>query len=195
MTATTHLLRLSDRLTREQIRQILTVIHFDGCEYEMAENDRILRAEGLALLRDLRALIDSIAYARAEDPEKRSCLLLHSSEEDASTNVDPSVVDKPGNGKASPCPYTAIASLWNTHIGRPKVMAPDRWNETRKRKVRALWDGGRLGPDLEEWEACFKHVANSDFLTGKNPRSWVADFDWIINDANLLKVEEGKYHR
>ena len=36
-------------------------------------------------------------------------------------------------------------------------------------------------------------ASKSDFLTGKNDRSWKADFDWLMNPNNFIKVMEGKY--
>lgn len=33
----------------------------------------------------------------------------------------------------------------------------------------------------------------SDFLRGKNDRGWRADFDWLINENNMVKVLEGRY--
>lgn len=49
------------------------------------------------------------------------------------------------------------------------------------------------GSDLEAWrEACLQ-VGASSFLTGSGPRGWRADFDWLTNKNNLLKLAEGKY--
>jgi hypothetical protein len=39
----------------------------------------------------------------------------------------------------------------------------------------------------------FKKAGKSDFLNGKNDRCWKADFDWIFNPTNFLKIMEGKY--
>ena len=33
----------------------------------------------------------------------------------------------------------------------------------------------------------------SDFLKGNNDRGWRADFDWLINENNMVKVLEGRY--
>ena len=33
----------------------------------------------------------------------------------------------------------------------------------------------------------------SDFLKGKNPRNWSANFDWLMTDGNFAKVLDGKY--
>ena len=39
----------------------------------------------------------------------------------------------------------------------------------------------------------FEMAEASDFLKGKNPRNWSATFDWLIKDANLVKVLDGNY--
>jgi hypothetical protein len=39
----------------------------------------------------------------------------------------------------------------------------------------------------------FRRAGQSDFLNGKNERAWKADFDWLINPNNFLKVIEGKF--
>ncbi len=41
-------------------------------------------------------------------------------------------------------------------------------------------------------EALLK-VESCPHLVGKNDRGWRADFDWLINKNNLLKVIEGRY--
>lgn len=39
----------------------------------------------------------------------------------------------------------------------------------------------------------FEKASKSDFLNGVNQRSWKANFDWLINESNFLKVLEGNY--
>ena len=38
----------------------------------------------------------------------------------------------------------------------------------------------------------FKKAEASDFLSGRNTK-WKANFDWLINENNMLKVQEGNY--
>lgn len=45
----------------------------------------------------------------------------------------------------------------------------------------------------EKIRRVFEKANRSDFLNGSNPRSWQANFDWLINEANFLKVLEGNY--
>jgi len=39
----------------------------------------------------------------------------------------------------------------------------------------------------------FEMTEESDFLTGKNERGWVANFDWILKPTNFSKIKEGNY--
>ena len=39
----------------------------------------------------------------------------------------------------------------------------------------------------------FTKAENSNFLKGKNDRSWTATFDWLINSTNMAKVLEDNY--
>lgn len=45
----------------------------------------------------------------------------------------------------------------------------------------------------EWWDALFKKVAVSAFLCGKNDQKWRPDFDWLLNQNNIVKVIEGRY--
>ena len=49
------------------------------------------------------------------------------------------------------------------------------------------------GYTQDDFITLFRKAQESDFLKGKNDRNWNADFDWLIKDANMAKVLEGKY--
>lgn len=40
----------------------------------------------------------------------------------------------------------------------------------------------------------FQLVSSNEFLNGNNDRGWKADFDWIMNPNNFIKILEGKYN-
>ncbi len=46
-----------------------------------------------------------------------------------------------------------------------------------------------------DWEEYFVIVNNSQFLIGKNKTKWKANFDWLINEGNMMKVLEGNYNQ
>lgn len=84
-------------------------------------------------------------------------------------------------------PYQKIIEDYNfVCTGLPKVRS---LTDGRRKAIRARWN--------EHGEAAFAvlfaAVAASSFLNGKNDRNWLADFDWLMKEANFAKVLEGKY--
>ena len=62
-------------------------------------------------------------------------------------------------------------------------------SDARKKAIKA-----RLNTyTVEDLHEAFKKAEASDFLKGKNESNWQADFDWILKDANLAKILDGKY--
>ena len=69
----------------------------------------------------------------------------------------------------------------------PKVV---RLTDKRRRAVRLIYGKGYTPEQLDE---VFRKAQSSSFCTGQNDRQWKADFDWLLNESNLVKVLEGKY--
>lgn len=69
----------------------------------------------------------------------------------------------------------------------PKVL---KITPKRKSKIKSLIKNDIQ--TIDSWVMYFKKVAASDFLTGRSGE-WSADFEWLINSANALKVCEGRY--
>lgn len=124
---------------------------------------------------------------------------------DANSDADriPTTNQEPGtnnqvttspDGEATP--YRQIIELYQTILPAcPKVA---KLTDARKRHVRARWMDDLSS--LDKWRNYFTYVSESDFLTGrKDGRDgrppFLADFDWLIKQANVVKVAEGKYHR
>jgi len=62
-------------------------------------------------------------------------------------------------------------------------------SESRKKAIRA-----RLNTySLEDFKTVFQNTEDSTFLKGKNGTNWSATFDWLMKDANFVKVLEGNY--
>ena len=62
-------------------------------------------------------------------------------------------------------------------------------SDSRKKAIKA-----RLNTyTLDDFQTLFRNAEASSFLKGQNDRNWTADFDWLINGANMTKVLEGKY--
>ena len=77
--------------------------------------------------------------------------------------------------------YNAICT------GLPKVV---RLTDKRCLTVRRIYSKGYTPEQLDE---AFRRAQASSFCTGQNDRHWKADFDWLLNENNLVKVLEGKY--
>ena len=84
--------------------------------------------------------------------------------------------------------YLAIANAYKeTCVSLPSIRS---LSEARKKAIRARLNSGYT---FEDFITLFQKAQASDFLKGKNDRNWTADFDWLIKDANMAKVLEGKY--
>ena len=83
--------------------------------------------------------------------------------------------------------YDGIKDAYNSLC--PSLPSIRTLSAARKKAIKA-----RLASYTEKdiLEA-FRLAEASDFLKGKNDRNWQADFDWIMKDANLAKILEGKY--
>jgi hypothetical protein len=46
---------------------------------------------------------------------------------------------------------------------------------------------------LEDFRTVFENAEGSSFLKGQNDRNWSANFDWLIDKNNIVKVLEGNY--
>lgn len=69
----------------------------------------------------------------------------------------------------------------------PRVV---RLTDKRRRAVRLIYGKGYTPEQLDE---AFRRAQASSFCAGQNDRHWKADFDWLLNENNLVKVLEGKY--
>lgn len=84
-------------------------------------------------------------------------------------------------------PYEKIIKLYNSIcVSLPRVQSI---SESRKKAIKA-----RLNLyTIEDLEKAFRMAQDSDFLKGSNERNWIANFDWLIKDANIAKVLDGNY--
>lgn len=93
------------------------------------------------------------------------------------------------DGPAAPAvDYKAVQDMYNmtcTSLPHCKVLS-----EARKGAIRARI---RAGYTLDDFQVLFEKAEASAFLRGANKRNWSADFDWLIADANMAKVLDGKY--
>lgn len=83
--------------------------------------------------------------------------------------------------------YQDIINLYNsicTSFSKVKALS-----DARKKTIKA-----RLNTySIEELQTVFEKAEASDFLKGKNSRNWMANFDWMLKDANFAKILDGNY--
>lgn len=83
--------------------------------------------------------------------------------------------------------YQSIVDFYNESC--PSLPRATRVTDKRRGSINAVIK--EFGEDAVK-EALLK-VESCPHLVGKNDRGWRADFDWLINKNNLLKVIEGRY--
>lgn len=96
---------------------------------------------------------------------------------------------KESNTKEKGIDYVGIANAFKEIC--TSYPAIRHLSEARKKAIKARINAGYTQDDFI---TLFKTAQQSDFLKGKNDRHWKADFDWLIKDANMAKVLDGKYN-
>ncbi|MBR1592016.1 MAG: hypothetical protein IJ666_03280 [Ruminococcus sp.] len=62
-------------------------------------------------------------------------------------------------------------------------------SDSRRKEIKA-----RLNTyGLDKIREVFEKSENSSFMKGNNNRNWTANFDWIVNDSNFVKILDGNY--
>ena len=86
-------------------------------------------------------------------------------------------------------PYEKIKDLFHEIcVSYPKVLKISNY---RKKIIAARYKEHNC--DIEVFRRLFTKAESSDFLKGKNSKNWKADFDWLMNQGNMIKVLEDKY--
>ncbi len=83
--------------------------------------------------------------------------------------------------------YQQIADMYNeTCVSSPRLT---KLSDARKKAIKA-----RLNKySLEDFQRLFEIAESSSFLKGQNSRNWSANFDWMMKDANFVKILDGNY--
>ena len=77
----------------------------------------------------------------------------------------------------------------NYHLYCDRMSKVSKLSDQRKKHVDARYKDFNYETIFE----VIKKAGKSDFLCGVNDKAWKADFDWIFNPTNFLKIMEGKY--
>lgn len=85
-------------------------------------------------------------------------------------------------------PHQAIVDLFTKHC--PSLPQVRVISDNRKNNMRLRW---KKYPGLATYEELFKKAEASDFLTGRKGKWAGCNFDWLLKEANMVKVLEGNY--
>ena len=96
---------------------------------------------------------------------------------------------KPQTTNHKPLNYKTIMEVWNRIVPTSHIQ---QMNDTRKNLFRSRFKS-YFKESYEEWENFLSRISKISFLWGSNDRDWKADFNWVLNENNLLKILEGKY--
>jgi len=77
----------------------------------------------------------------------------------------------------------------NFHLYCDRMSKVSKLSDQRKKHISARYKEF----DYDKIIEVIKKAGKSDFLCGINDKAWKADFDWIFNPTNFLKIMEGKY--
>ena len=83
--------------------------------------------------------------------------------------------------------YQSVLDLYNSIcVSLPRAA---QLSDARKKAIKA-----RLNKfTMEDLERAFRIAEESQFLKGANNRNWIANFDWITKETNLVKILDGNY--
>ena len=83
--------------------------------------------------------------------------------------------------------YTKVLEIFNSVCKRlPKIK---KISPARKKLI----DARAKEYDLQTIGLVLTKASNSDFLNGVNANGWTANFDWIFNTNNFIKILEDNY--
>jgi len=100
-------------------------------------------------------------------------------------------IDPSSNGKV---PYQEMIDAYHEIL--PELSGVRKLTDKRKAQVKKLWMDKDMDKDMDRWRAYLQHIRGSKFLMGCVPgRDWQADFEWITNYNNFVKIIENKYHK
>lgn len=85
-------------------------------------------------------------------------------------------------------PYDEIVELFNRKC--KKLSSVIKLTDKRKKSIKARYE--EYG-NIDIFETLFDKANDSDFLCGENDKGWKANFDWLMNPNNMIKVLEDRY--
>ena len=108
-------------------------------------------------------------------------------DKNASSNAQAMANHKPQTTNHKPLNYKTIMEAWNRIVPTSHIQ---QMNDTRKKLFQSRFKP-YFKESYEEWNNFLIRISKINFLWGSNDRQWKADFNWVLNENNLLKILEG----
>lgn len=89
-----------------------------------------------------------------------------------------------------PVPVQKIVEYWNNAVKPTALPKVTEITKERRSLIRQRWKEYR-----DEVYMAIDKTVTSDFLTGRDGRWQMCDFDWVFTKKNMVKIFEGKYNR
>jgi len=85
-----------------------------------------------------------------------------------------------------------VMDLWNSIVDEKGTLSNIKeLNANRHELIKEL-SITRL-PTIDDWRTYFYSIYQSKFLLGQANGTWKANFEWVLNSSNALKIIEGQY--
>ena len=102
------------------------------------------------------------------------------------TNISNDIPTSPK--KLESVPYDEIVATYHKYC--PSLPTVRFLTDKRKRIIKSRW---KTYKDILVFTQVFQKAEASDFLSGRNGKWTSCSFDWLLNEANMVKVLEGNY--
>lgn len=183
----------------------LTSFDFDEIENSLAElvDEGVLIIDGDSLVCERMVKDADISSKRAESGRKggNACLGKSSSKyknfaqakDKANTDIDIDINNDSNNEvvtNKNSVDEKLEKIIQAFHLACPDISKLSKISGPRKKLILAR----EKEYGLEKMGDVFRLVGESPFLNGENDKGWKANFDWIMNTNNFLKVLEGNYN-
>lgn len=165
----------------------------DSSVYDINVQESDEQSDGQAT--DKRRASDGQATTNKNDKNDKNEISLP--ETDSDQPGEPIKITKPNGKHSNKILFEKIAEIYNERLGgvMPNVQV---LSEKRQRLLKARCSTKFKNRELDNpefWTGYFNYVSQSEWLTGKNQSGWTADFDWLIEEKNFIRVLEGSYHK
>jgi hypothetical protein len=163
-------------------------------------NDLIQQLQGLedlklepliTVLKGLGKGLETLSKQEEEEEKEKEEEEVHTSSMVTTLPVPLASEKQTNTLKQVQVPYQEIVDDYNSIcLSLPQVQII---NKRRKKSIKARFMND-LDHDVGRFKNLFRQVEKSDFLTNRSGRKeWRANFDWIINPNNMVKILEGNY--